>query len=409
MDEYVHTARFGIYMVIHLMKNIKMSSSDSKIGDSSSVKEFELLDFQHKRIYDRYLIEVELTKSLRGTERFRLTVLSVIATIGISVFLSTFLLGGSTDIPNFTQYYLFIIMFFIIDLSCLFIPVISAYHKSDKFSEDVISKDRGIILDEIGTPDKQTIQKNDIEMWTRRIWQTGGHVKNTSKGFRETQTAFSIFILVSILALLQIIVANLVASKYLFLSHITLIVSACILGIPALLLLYPWYIKVLNRIQQIKTPFLTATVSSIITPGCATSISGMSTSQYPYVDVWLCTMDTLIDHRSIKVNNDDTYQYTIPAEISEKLLLDTQYFCIIQMSKTSKQGSVRLIHTAWKYEIAEILKNGKIDPLSTIPLTREGKSTALPLKITRLIDDTDTDTYAKLLLLCRESGDVINS
>ncbi len=77
------------------------------------------------------------------------------------------------------------------------------------------------------------------------------------------------------------------------------------------------------------------------------------------------------------------------------------------MSKTSKQGSVRLIHTAWKYEIVEILKNRKIDPLSTIPLTREGKSTALPLKITRLIDDTDT--YAKLLLLCRESGDVINS
>ncbi len=246
-------------------------------------------------------------------------------------------------------------------------------------------------------------------MWTRRIWQTGGHVKNTSKGFRETQTAFSIFILVSILALLQIIVANLVASEYPFLSHIALIVSACILGFPALLLLYPCYIKFLNWIQQIKTPFITATVSSIITPGCATSISGMSTSQYPYVYVWLCTLDTLIDYRAIKVNDDDTYQYTIPAEISEKLLPDTQYFCIIQMSKTSKQGSVRLIHTAWKYEIVEILKNGKIDPLSTIPLTREGKSTALPLKITRLIDDTDTDTYAKLLLLCRESGDVINS
>ncbi len=98
------------------MKNINMSSSDNKISDSSPIKEFELLDFQHKRVYDRYLIEMELTKSLRGTDRFRLTVLSVIATIGISVFLSTFLLGGSNDIPNVTQYYLFIIIFFIIDL-----------------------------------------------------------------------------------------------------------------------------------------------------------------------------------------------------------------------------------------------------------------------------------------------------
>lgn len=289
-----------------------MSSSDNKTSDSSAVKEFELLDFQHKRIYDRYLIEVELTKSLRGTERFRLTVLSVIATIGISVFLSTFLLGGSKDIPNVTQFYLVIIIFFMIDLSCLFIPVISAYHNSDKFSEDVISKDRGIILDEIGTPDKQTIQKNDIEMWTRRIWQTGGHVKNTSKGFRETQTAFSLFILVSILALFEIIIANLVASESPFWSLFALIVSACLLGIPAMMLLSPWIIKGLNRIRRIKAPFLTATVSSIITPGCVTSISGMSTSQYPYVDAWLCTMDTLIDYRSIKVNNDNTYQYTIP-------------------------------------------------------------------------------------------------
>jgi hypothetical protein len=145
------------------MKNIKMSSSDNKISDSSPIKEAELLDFQHKRIYDRYLIEVELTKSLRGTERFRLTVLSVIATIGISVFLSTFILGGSNDIPNFTQFYLVIVVIFMIDLSCLFIPVISAYHYSDKFSEDVISKDRGIIIDEIGTQDKQTIQKNNTK------------------------------------------------------------------------------------------------------------------------------------------------------------------------------------------------------------------------------------------------------
>ena len=171
-----------------------MSSSDNKISDSSPIKEFELLDFQHKRVYDRYLIEMELTKSLRGTDRFRLTVLSVIATIGISVFLSTFLLGGSNDIPNVTQYYLFIIIFFIIDLSCLFVPVISAYHNSDKFSEDVISKDRGIILDEIGTPDKQTIQKNDIEMWTRRIWQTGGHVKKYFEGIsRNTNRILHIY------------------------------------------------------------------------------------------------------------------------------------------------------------------------------------------------------------------------
>lgn len=79
------------------------------------------------------------------------------------------------------------------------------------------------------------------------------------------------------------------------------------------------------------------------------------------------------------------------------------------MSKTSKKGSISLIHTAWKYEIVENLKNGKIDPLSTIYLTREGKSTALPLKITRLIDDTDTDTYAKLLLLCKESDTLTDS
>jgi len=383
-----------------------MSSSDNKISDSSSTKEAKLLDFQHKRIYDRYLVEVELTKSLRETERFRLTVLSVIATIGISVFLSTFLLGGSNDILNFTLFYPLIILVFMTDLSCLFIPVISAYHNSDKFSEDVISKDRGIILDEVGTPDKQTIQKNDIEMWTRRIWQTGGHVKNTSKGFRETQAAFSLFIIVSIPALFDIIMANLIAPDAMIWSRIALVVSACLLSIPALILLYPWIIKGLNWIRRIKAPFLTATVSSIITPGCATSISGTSTSQYPYVDAWLCTLDTLIDYRSIKVNNDNTYQYTIPAEISEKLLSGTQYFCIIQMSKTDKQGSVHLIRFDNKYEIVEILRNGKMDPLSTIYLTREGKSTALPLKITRLIDDTDTDTYVKLLLLCKKPDDV---
>jgi hypothetical protein len=388
------------------MKNINMSSSDSKIGDSSSVKEFELLDFQHKRIYDRYLIGVELTKSLRGTERFRLTVLSVIATIGISVFLSTFILGGNNDIPNFSQFYLVIIVIFMIDLSCLFIPVISAYHNSDKFSEDVISKDRGIIIDEVGTPDKQTIQKNDIEMWMRRIWQTGGHVKKTSKGFRETQTAFSLFTLVSILALFEIILANLFTSEYVMWSQIALILSACLLSIPALLLLYPWITKVLNRIRRIKAPFLTATVSSIITPGCVTSISGTSTSQYPYLDQWLCTMDTLIDYRAIKVNNDHTYQYTIPTEITDTLIPGTLYFCILQMSKTSKKGRISLIRSDNKYEIVEILKNGKIDPLSTIYLTREGKSTALPLKITRLIDDTDTETYVKLMLLCKGSDDV---
>jgi len=384
-----------------------MSSSDSKIGDSSSVKEFELLDFQHKRIYDRYLIEVELTKSLRGTERFRLTVLSVIATIGISVFLSTFILGGNNDIPHFSQFYLVIIVIFMIDLSCLFIPVISAYHNSDKFSEDVISKDRGIIIDEVGTPDKQTIQKNDIEMWTRRIWQTGGHVKKTSKGFRETQTAFSLFTLVSILALFGIILANLIASESPVWSQIALIVSAFFLSIPALILLYPWITKGLHWILRIKSPFLTATVNnSIITPGCITSISGTSTSQYPHVDVWLCSMDTLIDYHSIKVNDDNTFQYTIPTEITEKLILGAQYFCIIQSSKTAKNTRVHLIRSDNRCEIVEILKNGIIDPLSTISLTREGKSTALPLKITRLIDDNENDMHVRVTFLCKGPNDV---
>ncbi len=245
-------------------------------------------------------------------------------------------------------------------------------------------------------------------MWTRRIWQTGGHVKKTSKGFRETQPAFFLFILVSILALFGIIIANLVTSDSMIWSQIALILSACLLSIPTLILLHPWVTKSLNRILHIEAPFLTATVSSIITPGCITSISGTSTSQYPHVDVWLCSMDTLIDYHSIKVNDDNTFQYTIPTEITEKLILGAQYFCIIQSSKTAKNTRIHLIRSDNRCEIVEILKNGKIGPLSTISLTREGKSTALPLKITRLIDDTDTDTYVKMALLCKRPNDVIN-
>ena len=91
---------------------------------------------------------MDLTKFLRVTRKFRMTILGVIITIGMSVFLLNFVSIDNPINPLLIQLNGIIALIFIFNLAFLFIPVIYAYYHSDKFSEDLIAKDRMIILDD---------------------------------------------------------------------------------------------------------------------------------------------------------------------------------------------------------------------------------------------------------------------
>ena len=362
----------------------------------------ELLDFQHKRIYNQYLHERELISSLRNTELFRITILGVVATCWITVFLSLFSIYKNPSL-DVALLLILLVSSFIGNLLSFYTPLLIFHFKSSRLADKFVVNDRKNILDDDFISTKAEMQKNDIELWKRRMEQTKRYTANSSKRLQKSEFRYYLFIVFSIMTLFGLIlvaICKIHFPEYTAQIFIGIILSVSVIFMYGLLVsdLPDQVRNTIRLFNRKKSPLSISNLQYWFSKNeTKIRLSGIAKSKYPKLMLWLCTTNKLINVCLIPIDkNSGMYNEEFTVKFSEDITAGTDCYGILVMSGTRREQKVQFFHDSHGLQyIAEVLGRGNVDTVSEIELSHDWKTRSLPQKICSLLDDVDDDIYVK--------------
>lgn len=367
--------------------NIPISEEDEK-----------LLDFQHKRTYNQYLHERDVIQSLKNTDVTRMTILGLITTVWLTTFVT--LMNASKDLSdNLKDGEIVILLLFIIILASLYLPRLLSHFKSVEISERFVVNDRRHLIDDFQQKNKVELQKMDIELWRRRLGQTGKFISQTSYRLHKSEYVSYLFVAYSIISIPFLVYSTLHPESPAVKTYINLTI---------ILYLITLILSIIANVKIIKRRLHRPRFISYKKIYCETSnnnwnisIEGHACSKCRNLSFWLCTIDSLITNVEIPVNKKGEFNCRISGTYGDKITYGTQCFGVLSIPENGKKPNVRLVEKrrGGTY-IANITSRfGQMDEISAISLDNNYKEDNLPLKICSLLDDAGEDEYVKCSLI----------